>query len=300
MEDIIRSTMTGCGLYEAYTFSIVSPRVFDQINVPEDSPLRRPIVISNPMGEDFSILRTTTIPEMLRSLSVNNNRKIPEARLFELSHVYIPVEGQELPDEREILTLGMYGNGIDFFGLKGCVEELLDNMGIKKAEFRPETENPTFHPGRTARLFVWKNGERKDCGILGEIHPEVAKKNECPQRIYVAMLDVATLIEASSLEKQYQQLPKFPAVTRDLAIVVDDNAYVADLMAAIQEKGGQFLENVSLFDVYKGEQVPEGRKSVAFSLSFRAADRTLTDEDVNAAMDRVLRHLEKNFNAQLR
>lgn len=292
--------MTGCGLNEAYTFSIVSPKVFDQIDIPEDSPLRRTIVISNPMGEDFSILRTTTIPEMLKSLSVNNNRKIPEARLFELAHVYIPVDGQQLPDERQTLTLGMYGSGIDFFELKGCVEQLLSNMGIEKAEFRPETDNPTFHPGRTARLFVWKNGERKDCGVLGEIHPEVAKKNECPQRTYVAMLDVETLIEASSLEKQYNQLPKFPAVTRDLAIVVDDNVYVADLMAAIQEKGGEFLEYVNLFDVYKGEQVPEGKKSVAFALSFRSNDRTLKDEDVNVAMDRILKNLEKGFDAQLR
>lgn len=300
MEDIIRNTMTGCGLNEAYTFSIVSPKVFDQIDIPEDSPLRRTIVISNPMGEDFSILRTTTIPEMLKSLSVNNNRKIPEARLFELAHVYIPVDGQQLPDERQTLTLGMYGSGIDFFELKGCVEQLLSNMGIEKAEFRPETDNPTFHPGRTARLFVWKNGERKDCGVLGEIHPEVAKKNECPQRTYVAMLDVETLIEASSLEKQYNQLPKFPAVTRDLAIVVDDNVYVADLMAAIQEKGGEFLEYVNLFDVYKGEQVPEGKKSVAFALSFRSNDRTLKDEDVNVAMDRILKNLEKGFDAQLR
>lgn len=300
MEDIIRNTMTGCGLNEAYTFSIVSPKVFDQIDIPEDSPLRRTIVISNPMGEDFSILRTTTIPEMLKSLSVNNNRKIPEARLFELAHVYIPVDGQQLPDERQTLTLGMYGSGIDFFELKGCVEQLLSNMGIEKAEFRPETDNPTFHPGRTARLFVWKNGERKDCGVLGEIHPEVAKKNECPQRTYVAMLDVETLIEASSLEKQYNQLPKFPAVTRDLAIVVDDNVYVADPMAAIQEKGGEFLEYVNLFDVYKGEQVPEGKKSVAFALSFRSNDRTLKDEDVNVAMDRILKNLEKGFDAQLR
>ena len=300
MEDIIRNTMTGCGLNEAYTFSIVSPKVFDQIDIPEDSPLRRTIVISNPMGEDFSILRTTTIPEMLKSLSVNNNRKIPEARLFELAHVYIPVDGQQLPDERQTLTLGMYGSGIDFFELKGCVEQLLSNMGIEKAEFRPETDNPTFHPGRTARLFVWKNGERKDCGVLGEIHPEVAKKNECPQRTYVAMLDVETLIEASSLEKQHNQLPKFPAVTRDLAIVVDDNVYVADLMAAIQEKGGEFLEYVNLFDVYKGEQVPEGKKSVAFALSFRSNDRTLKDEDVNVAMDRILKNLEKGFDAQLR
>ncbi|NMA65680.1 MAG: hypothetical protein GX957_05485 [Clostridiaceae bacterium] len=140
----------------------------------------------------------------------------------------------------------------------------------------------------------------KDCGILGEIHPEVASKNECPKRTYVAMLDAGILIEASSVKKQYKQLPKFPAVTRDLAVVVDDNIYVADLISTIQQKGGENLEDVNLFDIYKGAQVPEGKKSVAFSLSFRAADRTLKDEDVNVAMDRILKNLEKNFDAQLR
>ncbi|NMA65679.1 MAG: phenylalanine--tRNA ligase subunit beta, partial [Clostridiaceae bacterium] len=152
MEDIIRNTMTGCGLNEAYTLSIVSPKVFDQINLREDDPLRKTVVISNPMGEDFSILRTTTIPDMLKILSINNNRNIPEAKLFELSYVYIPIENKQLPDERQILTLGLYGNDTDFFELKGCIEELLANMGINKAEFKPETENPTFHPGRTAKL----------------------------------------------------------------------------------------------------------------------------------------------------
>jgi len=300
MEDVIRNTMMGCGLNEAYTLSIVSPKVFDQINLPADDPLRNTVTILNPMGEDFSVLRTTTIPDMLRVLSINNNRKIPEVRLFELSYVYYPVEGSQLPDEREVLTIGMYGRNTDFFELKGCIEELLAAMGIGKAEFKAETNNPTFHPGRTARLYVGAKGELKDCGILGEIHPEVAEKNECPKRTYVAMLDVATLIEASSTEKQYKQLPKFPAVTRDLAVVVDDGIYVADLISAINQKGGEFLEDVSLFDIYKGEQVPEGKKSVAFSLSFRASDRTLVDEDVNTAMARILKNLEKNFGAQLR
>ncbi len=300
MEDVIRNTMLGCGLSEAYTLSIVSSKVFDQINLSADDPLRNTVVISNPMGEDFSVLRTTTVPDMLKVLSINNNRKIPEAKLFELSYVYFPVEGQQLPDERQTLTLGLYGKDTDFFELKGCIEELLTALGIDNAEFKAETSNPAFHPGRTAKLFVRIKGDLKDCGILGEIHPEVAEKNECPKRTYVAMLDAATLIEASTTEKQYKQLPKYPAVTRDLAIVVDDSLYVAELIAAIKQKGGEFLEEVSLFDIYKGEQVPEGKKSVAFALSFRASDRTLKDEDVNAAMARILKILEKNFEAQLR
>lgn len=299
MEDLIRGAMTACGLNEAYTMSIVSPRVFDSINLPADSPLRRTVVISNPMGEDFSIMRTTTIPDMLKALSINNNRKIPEARLFELSYVYIPVEAQ-LPDERPTLTIGMYGGETDFFELKGIIEELLAAMGISGFEFKAEINDPTFHPGRTARLFIKKKGENVDCGILGEIHPEVAEKNECPHRTYVAMLNVPALIEASTTDRQYRQLPKFPAVARDLAVVVKDELYVADIINVIRQKGGEFLEDVSLFDVYRGEQVPDGMKSVAFSLSFRAADRTLKDEDVNSAMERILKHLGKRFGAQLR
>lgn len=300
MEDVIRNTMMGCGFNEAYTMSIVSPKVFDLINLPAESPLRKAVVISNPMGEDFSIMRTTTIPDMLRVLSINYNRKIDAAKLFELSYVYHPVDGELLPDERETLTLGMYGEGADYFELKGAVEELLMAMGIKDFEFKPEANEPTFHPGRTARLYIGVNSEMKACALLGEIHPEVAEKNECPQRTYVAVLDVAVLIEASTTNKQYKQLPKFPAITRDLAIVVKDDLYVADLMAAIRKKGGEYLEDVTLFDVYKGAQVQEGMKSVAFSLTFRALDRTLKDEDVNEALERILKYLEKTFDARLR
>lgn len=300
MEDVIRDAMMGCGLNEAYTLSISSPKVFDSINLPSDHLLRKAVVISNPMGEDFSIMRTTTLPDMLNVLSINNSRKIPEARLFELSYVYLPIEGVQLPDERETLTLGLYGGNTDFFELKGAIEELLIAMGINKFEFRAETNDPSFHPGRTARLFVKINGENKSCAVLGEIHPEVAEKTECPQRTYVAIVDVPTLLQASTTSRQYKQLPKFPAITRDMAVVVKDELYVTDLMAAINQKGGEFLEDVKLFDIYKGAQVPEGMKSVAFALWFRSADKTLKDEDINSAMERILKNLEKNFGAQLR
>ncbi|HBR03481.1 MAG TPA: phenylalanine--tRNA ligase subunit beta, partial [Ruminiclostridium sp.] len=193
MEDVIRNSMTGCGLYEAYTLSIASPKIFDSINLPAASPLRNAVVISNPMGEDFSIMRTTTLPGMLKALSINSSRKIPEARLFELSYVYIPREGEALPDERETLTLGLYGGEADFFFLKGCMEELLKAMGITDFEFKAETGDPSFHPGRTARLFVKIDGKSTACAILGEIHPEVAEKNDCPQRTYAAIADAAVL-----------------------------------------------------------------------------------------------------------
>lgn len=301
MEDVIRNTMMACGFNEAYTLSFASPKVFDTINLPKDHPLRKAVVITNPLGEDFSIMRTTTLPDMLRVLSINNNRNIPEAALFELSYVYYPVEGELLADEQQTLTIGLYGGTSNFYELKGAIEELLQAIGIKKYEFRPEQNEASFHPGRTAKLYIEsKNKEMVYTGILGEIHPEVSENYECPKRTYVATANVAVLIEASTIEKQYKQLPRFPAITRDLAVVVKDELFVGQLMDTIKQKGGEYLENVSLFDVYKGAQVPEGMKSIAFALSFRASDRTLTDEDVNVAMERILKNLEKNFNAHLR
>lgn len=301
MEDVIRNTMTACGLNEAYTLSFASPKVYDSINLPKDHHLRKAVIISNPLGEDFSLMRTTTLPDMLKSLSINYNRNNPEAALFELAYVYIPIEGDALADERETLTIGMYGGTSDFFELKGIMEELLSAMGIRNYEFRPEKEEVNFHPGRTAKLYVkGKNKEMLYAATLGEIHPEVAENYECPQRTYVAVGDAGVLIEASTTEKQYSQLPKFPAITRDLAIVVRDELYAAKMIEAIKQKGGEYLEEVSVFDVYKGAQVPEGMKSVAFALSFRASDKTLKDEDVNTAMERILKNLEKNFDAQRR
>ena len=301
MEDVIRDAMSGCGMNEAYTISFTSPDVFDTILLPKDHPSRKAVVISNPLGEDYSIMRTTTLPDMLRILAINYSRKISDARLFELSYVYRPVEGEQLPVEEETLTLGMYGENVDFFDLKGAIEELMTAMGIKNFEFRPVKDEPSFHPGRTAGLFIkTTDGSVKRAAILGEIHPEVAENTECPARTYVAMADVGVLIEASTLSRKYEQLPRFPALTRDMAIVIKDDIYVADLINVIRRKGGEFLEDARLFDVYKGSQVPDGMKSAAFALSFRAPDRTLKDEEVNIAMERILKNLEKDFGAQLR
>ena len=301
MEDVIRDTMISCGFNEAYTLSFASPKVFDTINLPKDHHLRNAVVISNPLGEDFSLMRTTTLPDMLKSLSINYNRNNPETALFELSYVYIPIEGEVLADERETLTIGMYGGTSDFYELKGVMEELLLAMGIKEYEFRPEKDEPSFHPGRTAKLFVESNNrEMVYAATLGEIHPEIAENYECPNRTYAAMADVGILIAASTTEKHYSQLAKFPAITRDLAVVVSDELYAAQILKDIKQKGGEYLEEVSIFDVYKGAQVPDGMKSMAFALSFRAPDKTLKDEDVNIAMERILKNLEKKFGAQRR
>lgn len=295
--DIISHTMQSCGLSEIYTYSFTSPKVFDMINASKDSELRRAIVISNPLGEDYSIMRTTTLPDMLKVLAVNYNRRIEEVRLFEISHVYIPksLPLTELPEEKPVLTLGMYGN-VDFYDLSGVLEELIVALGIKKYSLEPVKDDPAFHPGRTARLMI----NNKCCGILGEIHPTVAEKFEAAQKNYAAVIDIEALIMNASLKPEYKPLPKFPAMSRDVAVLVDDEILVKQIEKLIVSKAGKILEEVKLFDVYKGKQMPEGKKSVAYNLTFRASDRTLTDEEVGKAMNNIIKALSDKLNAQLR
>ncbi len=297
IEQIIRQAMLSCGLCETYTYSFTSPKVFDRINLPEDSELRKTVVIKNPLGEDFSIMRTTTLPDMLEVLATNYNRRVEEARLFEISHVYIPksLPLTELPSEKPVLTLGMYGNA-GFYDMTGVVEELMSVLGIKKYGFEPVCDNPTFHPGRTAKLIV--NG--KECGIVGEIHPNVAQKFEAAQRNYIGMIDMETLVAGASLKPEYQPLPRFPAVSRDIAMLVDDHVLVKQIEQLVSAKAGRIFEELKLFDVYKGKQVPEGKKSVAYSITFRASDRTLTDEEVGNAMSHIIKALSDKLGAQLR
>lgn len=297
IEDMIKSTMTACGFYETYTYSFTSPKVFDRIRLPKDHKLRKAVVISNPLGEDYSIMRTTTIPDMLGVISTNYNRRIEEVKLFELSYVYIPNElsVEKLPEEKKVLTLGMYGE-VDFYDLKGAVEELLDKLGINDYEFEPDKNNSTFHPGRTAELII---GGRT-AGVIGEIHPEVVQEFECPKRTYLGVIEVEHLISNATLTAGYKPLPKFPAVTRDIALLVSDDILVKQIENLIREKSGEILESIELFDVYKGKQVPEGMKSVAYSITFRAEDRTLKDKEVNKVMNNIVESLKDKLNAQLR
>ena len=297
IEDIIRRTMLSCGLSEAYTYSFASPKAFDKINLPSDSELRRAVVIVNPLGEDYGIMRTTTLPGMLEVLATNYNRRVEEARLFEMSYVYLPksLPLTELPYEKPVLTLGMYGKA-DFYDMKGALEELMEALGIKEYGFEPVKDNPSYHPGRTAVLIV--NG--KECGIFGEIHPSVAEKFGAAQRTYAGTVDIEPLLESAELKPEYKPLPRYPALMRDIAVLVDDRITVGQMERVIKEKAGEILEEVRLFDVYKGKQVPEGKKSVAFSLAFRSADRTLTDDEANNAMRKIVTALEGGFGAQLR
>lgn len=297
IEDIIKNTMISCGLSEVYTYSFTSPKIFDRIKLPGESELRKVVTISNPLGEDYSVMRTTTVPDMLSVISRNYNRRVEEARLFELSYIYIPKELplQDLPVEKPVLTLGMYGN-VDFYNLKGAVEELLAKLRIRDYQLMPEKDNPTFHPGRTAKLII--NGN--EAGIIGEIHPDVTEEFAAPERTYIGMIDVEPLVENANMLVQYKPLPRFPSVERDIAMLLDESIMAGDIENIIIENGGKILEGIDLFDVYKGKQVPEGMKSMAYSLTFRAEDRTLTDEEVNKAMDKIINSLKNTFNARLR
>lgn len=297
VEDVIKQTMTACGLSETYTYSFISPKVLDMLELPADSSLRDTVTLINPLGEDFSIMRTTTLPEMLEVLSINYNKRVEEARLFEVSYVYLPkaLPVTELPYEKPVLTIGMYGN-TDFYDMKGVADELLYRLGIKDYEYVPVKDYPSYHPGRTAKLLI--NG--REAGVLGEIHPNVAQKFEAAERTYAAMLDIEPLVANACVKAQYKPLPKFPAVTRDIALLVRDEILVKQIEDIIRQRSGRIFEDVKLFDVYKGKQVPDGMKSVAYSITFRAEDKTLTDEEVAKTMKRILDGLKDTLGAQLR
>ncbi len=298
IEDRIKSIMISCGMSEIYTYSFTGPKVFDRLNLGEDDTLRNALRISNPLGEEYSIMRTTTLPEMLEVISTNYNRSIESVRLFEVAKVYLDgsISVKGLPEEKKILTIGMYGDEADFYELKGVIEELLDNIGIKKYDFIPEKDNPSFHMGRTAKLFT----SGVEAGLMGEIHPEVCENFSVPERTYIGMFDMDVLIKNTGAVSKYKPLPRFPSVIRDVSMIVKDGILVKQIDDIIREKSGKILENIKLFDIYKGRQVPEGMKSVAYSITFRAQDRTLKDEEVSDTMEKIFTALKKDIGAQIR
>ncbi|KEH98067.1 phenylalanine--tRNA ligase subunit beta [Clostridium massiliodielmoense] len=293
LQDKIVDTLIASGLNQSIAYSFVSPKVFDKILVPEDSELRKVVTIRNPLGEDYSIMRTTSIPSMMESLSRNYSRNNSEVRLFEIGKIYIPNEN-ELPEERNIISLGMYGN-VDYLDLKGVVENIIDELGVEKVKFQRESENPSFHPGKTAALYI----KKEFIGVVGEIHPDVAEKYEVDERCYVAELNMDILLKHTKVQKKYISLPKFPAVTRDLAVIIDRDILVQEIEDIIKNQGGKLLESAKLFDVYEGKQIPDNKKSIAYSLVYRG-DRTLTDKDVNKVHDKIVRALEHKLGAELR
>lgn len=290
VEDIAREICERNGFSGGMSYSFESPKVFDKLLLPEDAKEREAIVISNPLGEDFSIMRTVSLNGVLTSLATNYNRRNKIARLYEFGNIYLPkaLPLTELPEEKMRLTLGMYGEG-DFFTMKGVVEELFDKLGVVGIECEPTAEISYLHPGRQAYL---KKG-KLDIGIIGQVHPEVGDNYNLKAEAYVAVLNMEVLTMLASFDRKYEGIAKFPASTRDLSMVMDKSMFVGQIAHVIQKNAGKILESCELFDVYEGEQVGEGKKSVAFSLIFRAKDRNLESAEVDKAVEKVLAALKE-------
>ena len=284
------------GYSEILTYSFVSPSYFDMIRLPADSPLRKAMRIQNPLGEDASIMRTIALPSMLSILARNNAYHNSAVKLYELAKVYLPKEGQTLPDEPKHLLLGTYGEGEDFFSLKGEIEAILKGMNVRPAAYTAVKDNPSYHPGRCAKITV----DGVEVGVFGQVHPLVAKNYGIDADIYAAELDFTALSNLLAPASTYVPLPKYPAVSRDIAVVCDEALTVAELTACIQKAGGKLLREVRLFDIYRGKGIEDGKKSTAFSLTLRADDRTLTDADSDGVISAVLKALESELGAKLR
>ena len=301
LERKVESACISMGLNQINTFSFISPKYYDKIRLPQNSSLRKSVVITNPLGEDTSVMRTTVLPSMCEVVARNYNYRNPEAALFEIGTEYIVTGEDTLPLEPVRLAVGMYGNGTDFYSVKGVVEELLDTLGISEYEIEAAGEGcgfdevSAFHPGRVAVAKV----DGKPLAVFGELHPDVLETYGIGVRAYAAKVLITELLDIDIPEKTYKPLPKYPATTRDISLICDDEIPVASLEKLIKEAVGGILEKVTLFDVYKGEQIESGKKSVAFSVSMRSHDGTLTDEQADAAMKRVVKALSK-INAEVR
>ncbi len=298
LTDAAKSVLNGMGLYEAITYSFTSPKVFETIGITDPSQEPDVVKIANPLGEDQSVMRTTLIPSILEVLSRNYNRRLDACRVYEFGKSFIPDPSSDdgLPNEIPMLTIGAYGDEVDFYLLKGWVESTVKVFGLEDRISFERYKSPTFHPGRTAKVLL--DGE---ClGVLGEIHPKVAENYQINNRVYMAELKLSMLFEKAVLDKTYSKLPKYPAVVRDLAIVLKKDILAGDVYSLIVKNGGGILEDVQLFDIYEGNQIPEGFKSMAYSLTFRAQDRTLKEKEVNERYEKILKALENQLDAKLR
>ena len=295
VERTLGQTCRSLGYDEIITYSFISPTYYDKIRWAKDAPRRKSMKIMNPLGEDTSIMRTTVLPSMLEILSRNYNYRNQAVRLYELGRVYFERE-DGMADEPKVLSLGAYGDGMDFFTLKGAVEDLLASIRAENVTFEAVKDNPSYHPGRCARVLV--NGQ--EVGVLGQIHPLVAQNYDVDAELYCAELSFPALYANKGADPQYVPLPKFPAVTRDIAVVCDEAVTVGQLEAAIRKGARGLLKEVELFDIYRGTNIPEGKKSVAFSLTLRADDRSLTAEEADADVKSILETLEQDCGAVLR
>ena len=290
IEQTARDIAEFCGFSQGYSYSFESPKVFDKLLIPEGDQLRQAISISNPLGEDFSIMRTVSLNGMLNSLAFNYNHRNKNVRLYELGNVYLPkaLPLTELPDERMQFTLGMYGDG-DFFTMKGVVEEFFEKVGLRKiAKYDPNAGKPYLHPGRQANIIY----EGTVVGYIGEVHPAVADNYGIGERAYVAVLDMKNIVSFATYDRKYEGIVRFPAVTRDLSMVVPKHILAGQIEEMIAQRGGKHLESYHLFDLYEGAQIEKGYKSMAYSITFRAKDKTLEESDVVSAMKKILNGLE--------
>ena len=291
IERKVSDLLVSLGLSEIYSYTFISPKSYDKLMLPADSPIRKSVVISNPLGEDTSVMRTTILSSMLEILSNNYNHRNPAAALFEIGKVFIPdINPENLPNENKKVAIGMYGNG-DFYNLKGIIVEALSALGIDNLKFSKYTENQIFHPGRCAAIYK----DNTYIGIMGELHPLVAENYEIGVPVYIAELDFESLASLYSSDKEYKPLPKYPAVTRDIAVLCNDSLEVAEIENIIINVTGKLLDNLSLFDVYKGSQIEAGKKSVAYSIKLRAEDRTLTDNEIDNIMNKIIKRLEQSL-----
>lgn len=288
-EKLIARLSLSAGYSETVTYSFISPKFYDNIRLPLESEIRDSIKIANPLGENTSIMRRTAIPSMLNVLSHNYNNRTLSGRFYEIATEYTPVDSSELPDERKVLVAGSYGKDNDFFTIKGLAEIIFNRSGIKNAEFKQRSDNSTFHPGRYAEIYI----DSKKAGIIGEVHPAVLENFEIAPKAYILTLDMETLLKNTNLNPEYKELPKFPALTRDLAIVCPEELPVGEIERTIRASAGRILEELEMFDIYRGPQLGENVKSVAYSLKMRTNDRTLTDEECDGVIKKILESLAK-------
>ena len=293
VEDKCKNVLYGLGLYEITTYSFISPKEYDRFNVKKDDSLRNYVEISNPLGEDFSSMRTTLMPNMLKVISKNSNHGIKEGMLFEIGNTF-ENSNKTIPNEIRKVSIGMYGN-YDFYSLKGVVENLLNKFGFKY-KFKVEKNISSFHPGRTAKIV----SNNIEIGLMGETHPDVRENYEIDERTYLAEIDIHKILENKTEEKTYKEIAKYPSVTRDISIVVDEDILVGDIIEEVEAMSIDNLEKIEMFDIYRGKNIENGKKSLAYTMVFRSSDKTLLEEEVNGKYDKILERLKKLFNAKLR
>jgi phenylalanyl-tRNA synthetase beta chain len=318
LRDVTRDVLTGMGIDETQTYSFVSPKGVDKIRLPQDSEARHFVKLINPLGEENSVMRTLLLPNLIEALALNTHRSNAQAALFEVGNTFRATDAaaDALPAERVHLSIGAYGEGWDFFALKGVIEGLLSRLGISNASFEPEENSGCWHPGRCARILIpagledatdahsasasAETSAALELGLFGELHPDAAAAYDIDEPVYAAELDLDALIEISDLLRHYEPLDKYPAVTRDISLLASEDVTVGRVTSIVTANGGSILESVKLFDVYRGQQIPEGMKSLSFNLVYRASDRTLTDADVAKVHEKILSELSTGTGATLR